>query len=211
MWLSPPGPGSYYRNNEQLFCSVSANQTRFTLKNDSGGQGRVLARSFSVSYIHTNTHTLSNLLHMSPVHRGHHGNLVFHSEWLGCFDGVLTKEYWSTWFDACYKGKHVLLPLWDLKKSLETNLINLYSSIFRVHGLYLNVISGLLFVPVDHFQPIWLCFVNWVCMHMCLSVPWVLPVVMSMQQRWFMNFSVAAEKDNSHYIFSSFQHSMSHS
>lgn len=58
LWLSPPGPGSYNRNNEQLFGCVAANQTRFT-KKDSRGQGWLLSLSVFASYNpHEHTHVL---------------------------------------------------------------------------------------------------------------------------------------------------------
>lgn len=155
LWLSPSGPGSYNRNNE-LFSSVAANQTRFTKKKDSGGHGWL---SLSVSHKpHTYTHTSLwlPLSYMSPVCRGHHGNIVVCSKWVGCCDGVLTKVYWSTRFGACFKEKScssLLRPAIDKLKSLETNLMNLYS-----WDIYLCVISSLSYVPVDRSECVWLCF-----------------------------------------------------
>lgn len=73
------------------------NQTRFTRTDR--------LRGHSSSPTHTLTHTLSNFLHMSLMSRGHHGNLVLCSKWFGWFDGVLTKVYWSAWFDASCRKK----------------------------------------------------------------------------------------------------------
>lgn len=79
----------------------------------------------------------STFLRMSPVCRGHYGNLVFCRKWLGCCDEVLTKVYWSTRFGARFREKScsaLLRPVIDTKKSLETNLINLYS--WDIHSLW---------------------------------------------------------------------------
>lgn len=91
----------------------------------------------------------------------------------------------------------------DKNKFLERSLINL-CYIVAVNGLF--VYNGW---PVCCSR-----FCIWGCFRMlpaslqyrCLCVPWVLPVVMSLQQRWFMSFSVVSERESSHYKFGSFQH-----
>lgn len=49
LWPSAQWPGSYSNNNEQLFCSVAANQMRFTRTRHSRGQGW-LASSLPVTH-----------------------------------------------------------------------------------------------------------------------------------------------------------------
>lgn len=102
--------------------------------------------AFSLSPTSQHTHTFLFLSYCtSQVCRGHHGNLVFCSKQPRCCDEVSTKVYWSTRFGARLKEKScsVLLRLViDMKKSLETNLMNWYSWAIQslwvcVYGLFL--------------------------------------------------------------------------
>ena len=217
--LSPPGPGSYNRNNEQLFCSDAANQTRFT-KKDSGGQGWALSHRGRTPSTHVHSAHTSSWLPLFS-----HASLVFRgSPWQRCpprengWDAVMgswpsRSSIYKIWWLFQRKISSCVVETrdrWEENPSNGTWWI--YTpEIFTVYGLCLCVIARLLHVPVDHPDCIWLCSVC-VCVHVCLyvyvCVPWALPVVKSMQQRWFMTFSVVSERENSHYKCVSFQHSV---
>lgn len=152
LYCSPPGPSSYSRNNEPLFCYIAVYQTSIHKKRDFRGQGLALACFLPVSHKPTHTHTFFFLSYCtSQVCRGHHGNLVFCSKRPRCCDEVSTKVYWSTRFGARLKEKScsVLLRLViDMKNSLETNLTNWYS--WAIQSLWVCVYE--LFLACSLFQ-----------------------------------------------------------
>ena len=179
--LSPPGPGSYNRNNEQLFCSDAANQTRFT-KKDSGGQGWALSHRGRTPSTHVHSaHTSSRLPLFS------HASLVFRgSPWQRCpprengWDAVMgswpsRSSIYKIWWLFQRKISSCVVETrdrWEENPSNGTWWI--YTpEIFTVYGLCLCVIAHLLHVPVDHPDCIWLCSVcvcvcMFVCMYMCV-------------------------------------------
>lgn len=96
-------------------------------------------------------------------------------------EGVLTKVY-GAWFRACLKEKlccALLRRTINTRKSTKTNLTNLYSW---------------------DIGTLWMVFMCWMFHRIivctggaCMYVPWVLPVVVLMQQRWFMTFSAVSD------------------
>lgn len=91
--------------------------------------------------------------------------------------------------------------LWHVinkKKSSTTNLMNLYS--WDIYSLWMVLACSLWLVGCSSRSS--LCS-GAACM---CCVPWLLPVVMLMQHRWFMTFRVLSGWDNVHYKFVSFQH-----
>lgn len=162
--LSPPEPGSYNRNNDQLFCSVAENQTRFTKKKDSGGQGWALARSLCLSlslsvshkptYTHICTHLWLPLSYVCPQRVGVTMETLSPVE--NGLDAVM--RCWPKFIDpqdlVPVSEKNLVLHCWDLQ-SIQRNPWKqtwwIYTlEVFRVYGQCLCVISDLLFVPVDH-------------------------------------------------------------
>lgn len=213
LWLSPSGPGSYNKNNEQLLCS-------FVAKAKQGLQERLTTEvkaerwlALSSSPMHTLTHTHFLISYICPQ-----CIRVTMATWSSTangwdfFDEVLTKVYWSTWFDAFSREKILfcLVEKCDRSKEIPGNKLDEFI-LFRYSRFMfcLSVIFGLLFVPVDHSQCIWLHFVYWVCMCVCVFHGYFLWLCLCIRDDSWV--SVLLRREKIHTINLPFSNTLSHS